>query len=136
MRFVILYLATAATLLVLDFAWLGTVGGAMFKKTLGDVMAPGVGITPAALFYLLYVVGILYFAALPGLEAGAWTTALVRGLLFGFFAYLTYDMTNLATLRNYTATLAVTDLAWGTVVTGASAAVGTAVTQYVMSRFG
>ena len=136
MRTAVAYLSTLLAMLVLDFAWLGTVGGSLFKRTLGDVMAPQFSIAPAVIFYAVYVVGILYFATLPGLDSGDWTTALLKGALFGFFAYLTYDMTNLATLRNYSATLAMTDLVWGTVVTGAASTFGFFVTDYVMRRFG
>ena len=136
MRIGVAYIATLVVLLILDFGWLGTVGAPLFKKTLGDVMAPTITVAPAVIFYLLYAAGIVYFAVLPGLDAGQWTTGLLRGALFGFFAYLTYDMTNLATLRNYTVGLALTDLAWGTIVTGVSAAAGTALTAFVLARFG
>ena len=136
MRYAVAYAATLVTLLVLDFAWLGTVGGAQFKRTLGDVMAPDVSFAAAIVFYLLYGVGILYFALLPGLADGAWTTALTRGLLFGFFAYMTYDLTSLAIIRNYTLSLALTDIVWGAVVTGAASTIGFFVTDAVMRRFG
>lgn len=133
MRAVIAYAATLIALLVLDLAWLGTVGGPLFKKALGDVMAPTISYAPAVIFYALYVVGILIFVVLPALDGDqAWTTVLTRGALFGFFAYLTYDMTNLATLRNYTPTLAGTDILWGTIVTAVSAVIGVLVTL----RFG
>lgn len=135
MRYAVAYAATLVVLLVLDFAWLGTIGGSLFKRTLGDVLAPDMSVSVGIVFYLIYVVGILYFALLPGLEGQAWTLALTRGLLFGFFAYMTYDMTNLATLRNYTPTLALTDMAWGAFVTGAASTAGYFVTDAVMRRF-
>jgi uncharacterized membrane protein len=70
----------------------------------------------AILFYLLFIAGIIFFAVLPGLDAGSWTKALALGAAFGFFAYMTYDLTNLATLRGWPITLVVVDIAWGTVL--------------------
>ncbi len=136
MRYAVAYAAVLVTLLILDFAWLGSVGAAQFRRTLGDVMAPDVALAPALIFYLLYAAGIVYFALLPGLEGGAWTVALTRGVLFGFFAYMTYDLTSLAIIRNYTLGLALTDMVWGAVATGAAATAGFFVTQAVMRRFG
>ena len=135
LRYGVAYLVTLISLLVLDFAWLGTVGGPMFKRTLGDILTPNFSLAAAAAFYLVYAIGIVYFAEASGLDGG-WTAVLLRGALFGFFAYLTYDMTNLATLRNYTVGLAMTDLIWGTIVTGASAVSGVLATEVVLRRFG
>ena len=136
LRHVVAYGATLAAMLALDVAWLGTIGGPLFRRTLGDVLAPGFWVGAAGAFYLLYVAGILYFATSPAFEAGSWTVALTRGLLLGFFAYMTYDLTNLATIRTYTAALAVVDMAWGAVVTGAAATIGFWITDLVMRRFG
>jgi uncharacterized membrane protein len=136
MRYAVAYAATLVALLALDAVWLGTVGGSLFKRTLGDVLAPDFAVVPALLFYAIYVVGILYFALLPGIDGASWSVALTRGVLFGFFAYMTYDLTNLATLRNYTLTLALTDMIWGALVTGAASTAGFFVTGYVTRRFG
>jgi uncharacterized membrane protein len=72
----------------------------------------------AILFYLLFIAGLIVFAVAPALESGGWTRALLLGAAFGFFAYATYDLTNLATLRDWPATLTVVDIAWGTVLGG------------------
>jgi uncharacterized membrane protein len=79
-------------------------------------------------FYLLYITGILVFAVRPGVAAGSWQTALVMGALFGFFCYMTYDMTNYATLRVWSLKVTILDLIWGTFLTGTAAAIGTWVT--------
>lgn len=131
----VLYLAAyGAALVVLgivDVIYLATIAGKMFKETLGDVMLPDFRVVPAALFYFLYPVGIVIFAVTPALATGRWTTALIYGALFGFFAYMTYEMTNLATIRNWTVTLAVTDVAWGAFVTALSAVAGFYATRFV-----
>ena len=86
---------------------------------------------PAAIaFYALYVVGIVIFAVSPALQSESWRTALIYGSLFGFFAYGTYNMTNLATLRGWPMSMVAVDMLWGTAISGASAALGFAVTRH------
>jgi uncharacterized membrane protein len=131
MRYVIAYASTAAVMAVLDFIWLGTMGDRLYRRILGDVLRPGFDLPPAIAFYVLYVVGIVIFAVSPALEDGRVTTAAVRGALFGFFAYATYDLTNQATVRNWTLTLSLADLAWGTFLTAASATAGFLITRAV-----
>jgi uncharacterized membrane protein len=75
---------------------------------------------------------VLIFAVLPALDAGSWGKALLQGALFGFFAYATYDLTNLATLKGWSPGIAMLDLAWGTVVTGLSATAGYLVTKVAL----
>jgi len=81
-------------------------------------------LTVAAVFYAIYVIGVVIFAVAPALQTGSWKTALIYGALFGLFTYGTYDMTNLATLKNWSVTVAIVDIIWGTVLTGASALLG------------
>jgi uncharacterized membrane protein len=76
----------------------------------------------AILFYLLFIGGIILFAVLPSIDAGSWTRAFMLGAAFGFCAYITYDLTNLATIRGWPITLVVVDIAWGTVLCGTVAA--------------
>ena len=125
----IAYGATALVFFGLDFLWLGTVANSFYRGQLGPLMAEQVNIPVAALFYALYVVGLVIFAVAPALAAGSWKTALVYGALFGFFAYATYDLTNLATLRDWPAALSVVDLIWGTVLSGTSATLGYLITR-------
>jgi uncharacterized membrane protein len=80
---------------------------------------------PAAiLFYVLYIAGVLIFAVAPALRGGGWTTALLLGAALGFFAYMTYDLTNMATLKVWPVSLAVMDIAWGTLLTSLAATAG------------
>jgi uncharacterized membrane protein len=130
-RYVIAYLATAGVFFALDFLWLGVLMKSFYNDRLAHLMAEQVSVAPAALFYLAYVAGIVIFCVAPALESGSWRTALVFGALFGFFAYGTYDMTNLATLRGWPLSVSLVDLAWGTALTAASAVAGTLVTRAV-----
>lgn len=111
-----LYLATLVAFFAVDLAWLGLVARTFYRKYLGFLMAPKVNWPAALIFYLLFVVGILVFAVLPGLEAGSLKTTLLRAALFGLIAYATYDLTNLATLKDWPLTVTVVDLIWGTLV--------------------
>jgi uncharacterized membrane protein len=129
MRYVIAYVSTAAVMLVLDFIWLGAMGDRLYRRILGDVLRPGFDAPPALMFYALYVVGVLIFAVWPAFEDNRVSTAALRGALFGFFAYATYDLTNQATVRNWTLTLSLTDMAWGTFLTGAAATAGFLITR-------
>ena len=81
---------------------------------MGDLLAPKPNLPVAAVFYLFYVVGLVALAVVPGLQAGYLGAALWRGALFGFIAYATYDLTNLATLRDWPVDLTIIDLIWGT----------------------
>ena len=117
------YAATLVVFVIADMIWLGTTMSRVYRPTLGDILIAGGNLPPAVAFYLLYPVGLLIFAVLPALKNGSISTAIVYGALFGFFTYLTYDLSNYATLRNWTLQLTIIDIAWGTVL-GAIAASG------------
>jgi len=96
---------------------------------MGSLMADPIVWWAALLFYLLSIAGIIFFAVVPAIDAGSWAKAFMLGAAFGFFTYMTYDLTNLATLQGWSVTLAVVDIAWGTVLCGAVATV-----SYVIGR--
>ena len=114
------YVITLVTFVAIDLTWLGIMAPRFYKPTLGDIGLAGVNLPPAIAFYLLYPLGLVIFAVEPALRSGAAGTALLYGALFGFFTYATYDLTNQATLRNWTSSLSAVDIAWGTVL-GATA---------------
>ena len=135
-QFVVSYLATGIVFLILDAIWLSLMGPTFYRAMLGDKMLETFSIAPAAIFYLIFLVGILVFAVYPALASGSWLTAAFYGGFFGFCAYATYDLTNQATLKDWPVMLTVTDLAWGTVVTGVSATLGYLITSYVLPKIG
>lgn len=122
MTYAVAYVAALLVFFLADMVWLGTMVGRLYRPTLGDLLLSGVNMPPAILFYLLYPVGLVIFAIVPALKSGNITTALFLGALFGFFTYGTYDLTNQATLRNWSTTLTIVDMAWGSVLGGISAA--------------
>jgi uncharacterized membrane protein len=125
------YLASAIVFLVLDAAWLTTMADRLYRPALGRLLLDRFELAPAALFYALYVIGIVVFAVAPGLASGRWTTSLGLGALLGLIAYATYDLTNQATLRDWPWRVTLADLGWGTLVTAVAAAAGCRITAWL-----
>lgn len=123
-KFVALYGITTVVFFILDFIWLSTATERIYRPYLEDLLAEQPKLGVAAGFYLLYVVGILALAVVPGLKEGALVGALWRGALFGFLAYATYDLTNLATIQGWPWQVSVIDMVWGTALNTAVAAAG------------
>lgn len=121
-QLIYIYLLTIPAFFLIDMVWLGLVASKFYKSQIGFLLGP-VNWPAAILFYLLYIVGIIIFAVYPALQAGSFGKAVVLGALFGFFAYATYDFTNLATVKDWPVLVTVVDLAWGTFLTGSVAAV-------------
>jgi uncharacterized membrane protein len=121
MKTLLVYLITVPIFFIIDLVWLGVVAKGFYQKHLGYLMRPQVNWTAAVLFYLLFIIGIVLFAVRPALELQSPMRALVFGALFGFFAYATYDLTNLATVKDWPVIVTVIDLIWGTVLCGAVA---------------
>jgi uncharacterized membrane protein len=124
MQYVVAYAASAVVFLGLDLVWLGLIARSFYARQLGDLLRDSPSLSVAALFYALYVGGIVLFAISPALQSQSWRTALVLGLLLGLLAYGTYDMTNLATLRRWPLALALVDMTWGSLLTGLAATAG------------
>jgi uncharacterized membrane protein len=123
------YATTFAVMLAIDMLWLGVIAKPLYQQGIGHLMVNPPKLFAAALFYLLFPLGLMIFAvAPPGLPAGPGLgRTLLMGALFGFFAYATYDLTNLATLRGWPLWLSLLDMAWGTAVSALAAAAGKAV---------
>ena len=130
-RLLIAYFATMVVFFAIDFVWLTTIAQRFYQSQIGPLLLEEFRMGVAAGFYLFYIAGIIFFAVNPALKAESLAVAALYGALFGFFCYATYDFTNLATLKGYTTTVALVDLAWGTVLTGTSALVGTWITMKI-----
>jgi len=111
-----LYLATLAAFLAIDLLWLGVVGRGLYQKHLGFLLSPKPNWAAAFAFYLLFIVGVLVFAVVPGLQAGSPGKALLLGALFGLISYATYDLTNLATVKDWPLPITIIDMVWGVVL--------------------
>lgn len=125
---VVSYLSALVCLAAFDAVWLTTTGDWLYKKQLGDILLQTVRVGPAIAFYLMYPIGLVIFAIIPALKAGSVTTAIINAAAFGAIAYATYDLTNFATMRNWTMQITVLDICWGTVLSAVASAVGFYVT--------
>jgi uncharacterized membrane protein len=123
MLYAVTYAAIIVPFCLLDGVWLTVMGKLLYKPTLGDILLPTVNLPPAIAFYLMYPIGILVFAVMPALKTGSVTPALIYAALFGALAYATYDLTNFATVRNWTLQITLLDIAWGAFASAVAAAV-------------
>ena len=117
------YLAVFLTMFIIDMLWLGVIAKSMYANAMGSLLSPSPNLWAAGAFYLIFPVGLLIFAVLPQADSPVWKAALM-GALFGFFAYSTYDLTNLAVVKDWPLGLTFIDMAWGTMVSGIAATVG------------
>ncbi len=117
------FVATAVVFFGLDFIWLSQMIG-FYRAMLGDLLAQQPDMAAAIAFYVIYLAGVFYFSVLPAIARGTLSSALFSGGLFGFVAYATYDLTNMATLRDWPLILTAVDVAWGAFVTAAASAAG------------
>jgi uncharacterized membrane protein len=122
-----LYLAALVPFLVIDLIWLGIVAKGLYRRELGDLIRQPINKTAALAFYLLYPLGLVVFVLPQALAvtAGGVGQAFFQGALLGMFAYGTYDLTNLATMRGFSTKIALVDWVWGTLLTGTVAAIVT-----------
>ena len=119
-----LYLATLFAFLLIDGIWLGLVARGFYGRYLGYLLRPSPNWFAAMLFYLLFVGALLLFVVLPASHQESWKRALAYGAISGLVTYATYDLTNLATIRDWPLVVTVVDLAWGTAIGAAVSFVG------------
>jgi uncharacterized membrane protein len=111
--FLKLYLVTVPLFFFFDMIWLGYIAKDFYRKNLAFILSPEVNWPAAAVFYLIYIAGILFFAVAPALERASLIRALVWGGLYGFFTYATYDLTNMALIKGWPLKVVVVDILWG-----------------------
>lgn len=114
--FIKLYSIAFLVFIAIDMIWLGLVAKTFYATHIGFLMKQDVNWLAAIIFYLLFIAGIIVFVVNPALEKQNWVPALMHGALFGLVTYATYDLTNLATIRNWPLIVTVVDLIWGTVL--------------------
>ncbi len=108
-----LYALTVPIFFAVDIIWLGVVAKKFYRNNLGFILSPEVNWSAAISFYLLYILGILIFAVVPALQKESLGKALLWGCLYGFFTYATYDLTNMATIKNWPLKVVMVDILWG-----------------------
>lgn len=131
MRFFIIYLITFAVFIVIDLIWLGFIAKNLYQEHIGFIMSKKPNWVAAIVFYLIFIFGLVYFVINPALESGSFVEALLRGMLFGFITYSTYDLTNLATLEGWPIKITIIDLIWGTSLGGLVSSISFLLAQYL-----
>lgn len=116
--FIKIYLTAFVAFFAIDLIWLGVVAKNIYSRYLGFIMKETPNWGAAMGFYLLYIIGLVFFVISPALEKGSWQYALFAGMFFGFITYATYDLTNYATLKDWPGIITLIDLIWGSVLGG------------------
>lgn len=127
-----IYLIALPVFLAIDMLWLTLVAKDFYHKQIGFLLAKNPNIIAALIFYLIFIAGLIVFVIAPALDKKMWGQALLMGALYGFVTYATYDLTNLATVKDWPLTITIVDLIWGTVL---SAAVSI-ITYFLALKFG
>jgi uncharacterized membrane protein len=130
--YVKLYGLTVPVFFIIDLIWLGVVAKSFYQKNLKYILSPNVNWTAAIIFYLVYIAGILIFAVLPAIAKDSLRHAAVWGALFGFFTYATYDLTNLALLKDWPIIIVIVDILWGVVLCSAVATLSFFVAKWLL----
>ena len=99
---------------VVDLIWLGLVAKRLYQKEIGQLLKPDVNWVAAMIFYALFIAGLVIFVLMPGVDANSLSKVMLLGAFFGLVTYATYDLTNLATLKDFTLKITLIDLTWGT----------------------
>lgn len=134
-KYIFAYIATGISFALIDSIWLRTMYTRLYKPEIGEMMMKdGFRMGPAITFYLLYILGMMIFAVGPALAANKWQVALVQGALLGFFCYMTYDLTNHATLKIWSVKVSVLDMIWGTALTGSASLAGYWLTGLIWAK--
>ena len=130
--FIQLYLIGLPVFFAIDMVWLVLIAKDFYSKQLGLLMRPDINWAAAIIFYLLFIAGLVVLVISPAVEKHSWTQALLFGALFGLVSYATYDLTNLATLKDWPVVVTIVDLIWGTVL----AASVSVITYFIAVRAG
>ncbi|MBL4717758.1 MAG: DUF2177 family protein [Erythrobacter sp.] len=131
MTWIVAVIAVALVFGALDAVWLSWAGPNFYRPKLGDLLADSFRIAPALVFYAAYVAAVVWFAVRPGLANGI-ASAAINGALLGAICYATYDLTNQATLRNWSTTVTIADIVWGAFATAVAASAAT----FAADKFG
>jgi uncharacterized membrane protein len=118
MSFIKLYLTSLPVFVVIDALWLGIVAKNFYQKHIGHILADKFSALPAIAFYLLFLAGLVFFVISPSMEKKSWTYAVLAGAFFGLVTYATYDLTNMATVKNWPLIVTIVDLFWGMTLGG------------------
>jgi len=112
------YIIALIVFFAIDLVWLGVIAKNLYSSEIGFIMSDKPNWIVAVIFYMIFIVGLVFFVINPAVEKNSWTYALFAGMFFGFITYATYDLTNLATLKDWPLKVTIIDLIWGSSICG------------------
>ncbi|MBN2852712.1 MAG: DUF2177 family protein [Clostridia bacterium] len=118
LKWIVVFLVTFIIFMVVDVMWLGLFAKKFYRKHLGFIMSDKFNLPVAAAFYFVFIIGLLFFVVSPAIKDQSFVHALFGGMLFGLITYGTYDLTNMATLKNWPKLITIVDLIWGSSLCG------------------
>ena len=130
-KLILSYFLTSLVFFAVDMLWLGLLVKDFYRKHLDGFLSDRVNWTAAIIFYLIFIVGIFVFVILPSVEKSSLLKAIGLGAFFGFITYATYDLTNLATLKNWPIIIVIVDIFWGAVLTAIVSAAGYGIVKWL-----
>ena len=130
-KLILSYVLTSLVFFAVDMLWLGVLAKDFYRKHLGGFLSDQVNWKAAIIFYLLFIVGIFVFVILPAIDKGSLLRAIGLGAFFGIITYATYDLTNLATLKNWPLVIVIVDIAWGAILTAIVSAAGYGIVKWL-----
>ena len=133
-QWIILWIAAAVLFLVIDMIWLLWLGRGFYVAEIGDLLRQPPNFGAAGAFYILYVTGLMVMVVWPAVQGGSVGQAVLYGAILGLIAYGTYDLTNLAVMKGFTTKIAIIDMIWGTVLTGAVAGLTAAIGMKLIGK--
>ena len=131
---IILWIAAAVVFLIIDMVWLTSIGRGLYVAEMGPLLREPVNLPAAGAFYILYITGLMIMVIWPAFQAQSVSQALLHGALLGLIAYGTYDLTNLAVMKGFTTRIAIIDMIWGSVLTGAVSALTLLIGTRLLAR--
>ena len=133
---IVQYVVAAAAFCLIDFIWLGTIAKQVYADRMGHLLADKPNFGAAVVFYAIFVAGLVYFVIHPAVDDGSWSQALLAGAFFGCVTYGTWDLTNLAVLKDFPRSIVPIDMAWGTFLAASVSITTYAVVQLLPSWAG
>lgn len=124
MKIIIIYIASLATFIILDIIWLGVITRNYYSSEIGHLMSEKVNYLAAIAFYLIFVTGLVILAIMPGLKDENLKRTIINAAILGFVSYATYDLTNLATLKDWPLKMVLIDISWGTIISTITSIIG------------
>lgn len=122
-----IYLVALVTFFLLDMLWLGVIASGFYRDQIGFLLKEEANWAAAVVFYLLFVAALSHFAIVPSITRKSVMSAAGNGAFFGLATYAAYDLTNLATTKDWPMLVTVVDLAWGTLLGAVVSVVATKV---------